>query len=502
MKASAVLHWVRLVRVNAVTLAWFFIAILFVSRAMFVPTFELALFYDEAYYHFWSLTPDWGYYSKPPMVAWLIAATTKLMGTHAEWAVKLGAPLCYLGTTLVIYRTGRKVFSQSAALYAALIFCTTPLVTFNSLFITTDAPLLLFWALTLYLFVVALDTNKIEIWLLAGLAGGLGLLSKYTMGVIAFGFLTFLLVTPSYRKMLGQPGIWLAATVAALVFLPNLVWNWQHDFISFQHTAEISKLNQQLLHPERLLEFFAGQFLVFGPIAMGLLIRVMIKPPQGDSQKLMMVLSTIMLGVICLQALLSRAFVNWAAPAYVSASLLVGYWLALHQKQKLAFWLIVLNMMMGALLYAYPSLQAAVGVDVTRKNTPYHRVMGWRELIRSIPADLHDANTVWLSDSRSLLSYLHYYLSDFEREHRIRLMSFAPDGRVLSQYDLKYALGELDGRSGNASFLFIAEEPQVLTDSFEEVTLVKMIEFNVSPSLKREAYIYSVKGYKKDEHRH
>ena len=52
---------------------------------------------DEAQYWVWSRTPDFGYFSKPPMIAWVIGLTTSVFG-NGEWAVRLGAPLLHLGT--------------------------------------------------------------------------------------------------------------------------------------------------------------------------------------------------------------------------------------------------------------------------------------------------------------------------------------------------------------------------------------------------------------------
>ena len=150
----------------------------------------ITLFYDEAYYLSWAQTPDWGYFSKPPVVAWLIALTTGLFGT-AEWAVKLGAPLLYGLSTLLIYGIGHRLLSRESGFFAALIFLLAPLVSFNSLFITTDAPLLFFWSAALYAFVRAQASNGWGWWLLAALCGGLGLLSKYTFILLPAGSYNF-----------------------------------------------------------------------------------------------------------------------------------------------------------------------------------------------------------------------------------------------------------------------------------------------------------------------
>ncbi|RYG00101.1 MAG: hypothetical protein EON94_10125, partial [Caulobacteraceae bacterium] len=67
----------------------------------------LELYPDEAQYWLWSRTLDWGYYSKPPMVAWLIWTTTAIGGDAEPW-VRLSSPLLHAGTTLCVYGIGRR----------------------------------------------------------------------------------------------------------------------------------------------------------------------------------------------------------------------------------------------------------------------------------------------------------------------------------------------------------------------------------------------------------
>ena len=58
------------------------------------------LFFDEAQYWYWAQTPAFGYFSKPPMLAWLIASTTELCGASSEFCVRLAAPIIHSLTAL------------------------------------------------------------------------------------------------------------------------------------------------------------------------------------------------------------------------------------------------------------------------------------------------------------------------------------------------------------------------------------------------------------------
>lgn len=469
---------------------WPFLLALLAFRLLFLVSSEIAVFYDEAQYHLWAVYLDWGYYSKPPMVAWIITLTTSLLG-HSEWATKIGAPLLYCGTCWFIYDLSKRLFDYRTAKYAALIFFTMPMVHFNSLFITTDAPLLFFWALTLWLFVIAQSKDHLGLWALAGLAGGLGLLSKYTMGVLAIALLLFLLSDASFRKQLAKPGVWVACLVAAVVFLPNLIWNAQHDFISFQHTSEISKLDKGLFHLDKLAEFLAGQFLVFGPVAFWLLLCALRYGWARPKRRLLILASICMLVIICLQALLAHAYVNWAAPTYVAASILVARRLSIANKLKTLNWLVGINLFIGASLYFYTPMQQALGFEPSRKNTPYHRVSGWREVIHKIPSRLPNANNqIWLSDSRKLLSYLHFYLSDFKQKP-LQLRSFNPDGKVDNHYDLLWDLHHAQ----ESEWIFAAETEREFGHCFQSVEPLGVINHTVYVDLTRHIHLYRVRGF-------
>ena len=460
-------------------------------RLAMLSVLDLALFYDEAYYHFWSKDLAFGYYSKPPVVAWLIALTTTLAGHVSEWSVRIASPILYCLTGAVIYLIGRHLKDRCAGMIAATLFLSTPLVTFNSLFITTDAPLLFFWALTAYVYLLALESNRLSLWILCGFLGGAGLLSKYTMGLLAVGFFAHLLWC--CRERLFTPGPWLAAVVAFLVFLTNLLWNYQHDFISFQHTSEISQLSGDLFHPERFLEFFVGQFLVFGPIAMWLFLQVLLQRRYTKADKFLLTTTLPLLLLIGIQALLSRAHVNWAAPVYVGASIWVASYLATTARRALLIWAIGLNLVIAGSFYAYPFIQHTVGIEATKSNTPFKRVSGWRELFQQVDQATGGDDSIWISDSRKLLSYAHFYLSDFESGHRLTVASFNPSGRISDHFDLLHVMPS--AAEADMDYIFLSEVPRTFEGCFRTVSLTDRVTQVVYPTFTRELFIYQLSGF-------
>jgi len=83
----------------------------------------------------WLFIAPWG----------LIGAATSIFG-HAEWAVRLSAPLLHIATTLIIFLTGRRFWDKCTGFWAALTYVLMPAVWLSSFIMSTDAALLLCWA--------------------------------------------------------------------------------------------------------------------------------------------------------------------------------------------------------------------------------------------------------------------------------------------------------------------------------------------------------------------
>ena len=140
------------------------------------------LYPDEAQYWLWSRALHWGYVSKPPLIAWLIRLTTAIGGDGEPW-VRLSAPLVHAGAMLAVYPVGRRLYGPAAGLLAAVLYGLMPAVQISSLFIATDAPMMLFLALALWAYVALLgesDPGRRR-WIAVALGAALGLafLAKY-----------------------------------------------------------------------------------------------------------------------------------------------------------------------------------------------------------------------------------------------------------------------------------------------------------------------------------
>lgn len=188
---------------------------------------------DEAYYWTWTQQSPLSFLDQPPMVAWFERLGQLLFGNTplgARFAQILALPLIeLLLTDIARRRTGQ----WNAALFVVLAMeCTLNYALF-SIVVEPSTPLLLFTSLLLWSLVRLDETMDRRWWLLVGVAGGLALLSKYIVVLLAPALLAFLLLDPRHRRWLTTIWPYLAIGIAAVLFSPVLVWNARHDWVSF-----------------------------------------------------------------------------------------------------------------------------------------------------------------------------------------------------------------------------------------------------------------------------
>jgi hypothetical protein len=462
-------------------------------RALVLASADVGLYVDEAYYWGWAQQLDWGYYSKPPMIAALIALTTRVCG-DGVFCVKLGALLVYPITTWLVFRLGQVLFDARIGLWAAALFLLMPGVALSNLIISTDVLLLLFWAWGMLALVLALQTNAWRHWLLLGLACGLGLLSKYTMVLFAPSALLALLLVPAWRVQLLNPRLWLAALLALMIFAPNIVWNAQHGWPTFQHTAEISNLEHAGLHWGELGEFLSGQLAVFGPISLIFWLIALFKLLASKQKTLLAVFSLAFLLAISAQALLGRANANWAAPAFVAASVLLAAW-GVQLSVQHARWLIaaiLLNVVIMLGAYHYTQGVQWFGVELTGKTDPFKRVRGWDQLARQYAARQALApQALLMSGDRDLLAQLSYHL----RLHPDQIVSWNPGQNIRHQYDLMHPLGQ---PYIGCDMLMVSNEPlpESLASRFTAVETLEPLHVQIHKDWDLKYKVYRLKGFR------
>lgn len=350
---------------------------------------NLPLSVDEAYYVAWSKSLDWGYWTKPPVIAWAIGAARSVCGETAACIRStslLAFPLTSLVLLVLCYRMSG---SWVSACLTSAVFATLPLSSFYGIAATTDSFLLLFWASAMLCLWLAIE-GKYWAWPLLGLSFGLGLLSKYTMVVFGLSAL-MVLVHPRWRHVWRSSGPYLALVFALVVFSPNVAWNLSHHMPTFQHTADISQGgNAYGLHWDVLGKFLLEQVLIGNPllvIGFGLAWVMHLKKPTYQNWFALSA-SLPILCVICSQALLSRAHANWAAPAFLGVCVAsVGFLWPSYKKTITAA--MAFNVVFAASLYHYQALIAQpFGLRGAFASDPFWAVRPWPPLVSQIEKEL------------------------------------------------------------------------------------------------------------------
>jgi len=460
------------------------------ARLLWLAVTSAQLYPDEAQYWFWSLHPALGYYSKPPLVAWVITVTTRAVG-DSEFAIRLSAPLLHAIAAAFVYGIAARLYDRRAGFWSALTYITLPGVSLSGFLISTDAALLPCWAAALYAFIRAREPAGERWWIAAGIAAGLGLLAKYAMAYWLLSALGYVLLVREERHRL--PRLLGAIGIAVLLYLPNLWWNWQHDFVSYRHVRDNAELSGALFHPGAFFEFFASQFAVFGPLCFAALLAIAARPRSlaEPRARLLAIFALPTLAMMLGISLLSRAQPNWAAPTYVSATVLVVAWALARDWRRGLRAAIAVNLAGAIIAFGVTDAIAAAGIQVPARFDPLHRRHGWRALGREVSAVMtaHPGLPL-LADDREMLASLVYYV----RPRPLDAVEWDPIPGIWDQWLLANNL------AGHVGEDFLAVTKHGLIDEmrpvFTEIVPLGTITSDAGAVRARPYRLYILRGYR------
>jgi 4-amino-4-deoxy-L-arabinose transferase-like glycosyltransferase len=469
------------------------VAAITAARLLWLSVQSAGLYPDEAQYWFWAQHPALGYYSKPPLVAWLIALTTAVFG-DGEFAVRLSAPLLHGVAAGFVYAIGTRLYNQRVGFWSALAYVSLPAVSLSALLISTDAVLMPCWAAALYCFIRAREAEDWRWWFATGVAIGLGLLAKYAMAywlISAFGFV--LLLKDERRHFWG---LLLALAVGFLIVVPNLWWNANHGFVSILHVRDNAQLGGSLFHPAALAKFVISQFGVFGPILLAWLVVLCIHPFRLSEEQAQILAwftwPTLLIALVI--SLLSRAEPNWSAPAYASAVVLVTTAALARGWRSILVVSIALHLVAAVTIFGGSEALALSGVAVPAQYDPLHRLRGWRTLGAQVSEALvANPGLKLMADDRELLAALIYYV----HPHPFDAVEWEPVPGVTDQWRLENSERVHRGED------FLAVTDHGLYDQmrpqFAELTLVKTIAIHTGPGGGMTYTLYIARGYRGPE---
>jgi 4-amino-4-deoxy-L-arabinose transferase-like glycosyltransferase len=374
------------------------------------------LFFDESQYWSWSRELAFGYFSKPPLLAWIIAASSAVCG-DGEACVRAASPILYFGTSLVIYAIAEELYDARVGFWSALGFALLPGVVFSSRITSTDVPLLFCWALALLAFVKLLRGPDWRWACVFGVALGFGMLAKYAMAYFLAGMAIAALFDRASRAVLMRWQTWLALALTLLILSPNIVWNALNGFVTLRHTGDNIQGSGFKLSPLGALEFIATQFGVAGPLLFGGLLVALVRwrsKAITREDRLMLAFAIPPLAAVTALGFLRNVNANWAAAAFVSATIIVvAMWMREGRTKilavTLAIGLVAQVVLLAGDVVAYQAGIASLG----GKGDFYRRTLGWRGLGEAVQRQTReaDAKTV-AAEGRHELASLIYYLRD------------------------------------------------------------------------------------------
>jgi 4-amino-4-deoxy-L-arabinose transferase-like glycosyltransferase len=470
-----------------------------VLRILALAISPVSLYQDESQYWVWSRQFDWGYYSKPPMIAWLISLSTGLFG-DSDFAIRLPATLLHTATATFLMLSARQLWDERAGFWTAALYLTMPGIWLSGFVISTDAVLFVAWSGGLYALLRLRADHGWGAAIGLGVALGFGFLSKYAMiyFLVSTG-LAILFDAPTRQALLGLRGAAALAIFLALL-APNLAWNAANDFATVTHTAANANWGGDLFHPGELFEFLAAQLGVFGPVTFGVLgtifgLTIASFLRADPDQRLLVLYSVPPLAVVAVQAFISRAHANWAAATYVAGTLLVvGFLLRGATWRRWALYgSIGLHTVIGIIaiaLAASPALVVALGAaDATK------RIRAWDVTAEQILAAAEsDDYAMIVFDDRNAFHQMQRYAPQLEGRMAMWLRYSGPTNHAEDVWPLS------EDQAGR--LLVISNRPREvprLREDFDRFEAVGRLAIPLDGAYTRDFTLWEAEGYQRVE---
>ncbi|MBS0244060.1 MAG: glycosyltransferase family 39 protein, partial [Proteobacteria bacterium] len=327
---------------------------------------------------------------------------------------------------------------------------------------------------------------------------GVGLNAKYAMAFFVGSLAIWMVADKGARALLKDPRLWAGLVFGLLAIAPNLLWNLDHKFATFAHTADNAKWGGSLLNVGKGFEFLASQAAVFGPILLVVLVAVLRdgwREGVSAGDRMMLCFTLPVLFVITGQAFVSRAHANWAATAYVAGTLLVVAALLKPGRER---WLRAsFAFHIAVLLLLSIGTMAAGRFQIPGFGDPFDRTLGWKEIAERTEAKLAAARAggrrfdAVITDERALTAELLYYL----RGESTPVLAFQAGPRPLDHYEMTRPLPQTD----NLRVLLVGmrpEERDSISSRFDRKELIATEAVPAGRGRPRTVRFVALEGYR------
>lgn len=354
---------------------------------------------DEAHYWDWSRHPDWSYYSKGPLVAWLIRASCAVCG-DTPLGVRLPAVLCGALLSAGLYvLASRTTGRESLGLAAVAASLTLPAFHAGGVLMTIDAPFACLWTWALVAGHKAAVLGNRWAWLAVGLLVALGTLAKFTMLLFPVCLGLYLLADRE-RLRRSWPGLLAVAAFALAAMLPVLEWNARNGWVTFRHVGGQAGVTVESAGPLGLVRFVGEQFGLLGGVWLVAWLAAVRRPAGDPARAWLWWMSVPVVAGFAVVSLRTRVQPNWPLVGYLAGLVLAVDWCAAAFRSPsptvrrataggLAVGSLLGVGMSAFLLYPVPfrpALLTIAGPPTARQPLPIRRfdptcrLHGWREV--------------------------------------------------------------------------------------------------------------------------
>lgn len=363
----------------------------FLVTLRFLYIGSLELIPEEAYYWLYAQHLSPGYLDHPPFVGWLISLGVKCFGLN-EFGVRFFGWVATIGAACFLSLLHMRLFGKKGMFCTAVLASAIPYSFGAGFFISPDAGLFLFWSAALYFVHRALSMNEIFDWIFLGVVVGAGLLSKYSIALLALPTLFLMIIVPEWRRYFKQSGPYLAAGIAAVLFLPVIYWNATHEWASFgfQSTRRLNSTTQFSLHA-----LLVDMMCLVTPSILAVIALLLFPAERAKYEKRSYLFAVsyfaLPISIFVMYSLRHVPKLNWTGPSFLSMLPLVSMWLGdafgLKDDSKIRKVIahsfqpvFVIWMALAGLSLHYLGL----GLPLVPYSQKMHRVLGWRSMTDAV----------------------------------------------------------------------------------------------------------------------
>lgn len=457
---------------------------------------------DEAQYWLWSKYPDWSYYSKGPLVAWLLTISTYIFG-DTIFGIKFFAIVGMSVLSWVSFLLAKNWRGNKAGFYALALINATPLLGIGGLLMVPDMPVAVLWVTAL--FVLSSESQFFSGWkrfILIGLLIGLAGLAKYTAGLFYPLVGIYFLVNKQRRIWLRKPHIYVSGIISLVCLSPIFIWNMMNDYAGFKHVFGQMGGEANSYWLDTFLNFISGQAAVSGGFIFVFLVTYFIVgwfTSGSENGRLFWYFSAPLFAFFCIKAFGAKVQPNWPVLAIFVGFIGLSGWLTLRSKivQGLFMCSIIIS---GAITLIGHDIHIIryMGIDLPAKKNPLKPALGWHGLGEQITEKLQGMpkDTVILTTRYQTASALSFYVKN-SAGNRPEFLYVNPGYRRQNQFDY--------WEWPSINHAIYINEANVLESAvekgFEECSFIERLEStranpNGEDLVLKEAYVYLCSGYK------